>query len=289
MKKKYFVYRYLDINKNIIYVGLTSRPLKHRVKEHKMEELNNETSKIQYIIVPNETQMRMRERYFINLYKPKYNKAELYDGLPEPMPEYDGKWIDYPKNGDIKQVEWIIDTLFDEFFKDKKFPYFVTISSRNRIGCISDRMIVDNGVIKYEIVVSEKDLFANDKRMLIDILAQIIQLMIKPIGVKASNNYQYINKRVNKYLNRYGVQTEYGKYGYQPVNCDEKYINEFSQYEYGKNKIDLYIKSYETVNNRKKSSTRKYICPSCGNSFRATKTINMLCMDCNKKMIVATN
>ena len=31
----------------------------------------------------------------------------------------------------------------------------------------------------------------------------------------------------------------------------------------------------------KKSSSRKYICPSCGNSFRATKDINVLCMDCN--------
>ncbi len=31
---------------------------------------------------------------------------------------------------------------------------------------------------------------------------------------------------------------------------------------------------------RKPSSTRKYICPCCGNSFRATKDINVLCMDC---------
>lgn len=31
----------------------------------------------------------------------------------------------------------------------------------------------------------------------------------------------------------------------------------------------------------KKSSTRKYKCPCCGNSFRATKTLNVLCIDCN--------
>ena len=29
-----------------------------------------------------------------------------------------------------------------------------------------------------------------------------------------------------------------------------------------------------------KSSTRKYICPQCGNSFRATKDLNVLCIDC---------
>lgn len=35
-----------------------------------------------------------------------------------------------------------------------------------------------------------------------------------------------------------------------------------------------------------KQSTRKYICPCCGNSFRATKEINVLCMDCNEQFIV---
>ena len=30
----------------------------------------------------------------------------------------------------------------------------------------------------------------------------------------------------------------------------------------------------------KKTSTRKYICPKCGNSFRATKDINVMCLDC---------
>ena len=35
-----------------------------------------------------------------------------------------------------------------------------------------------------------------------------------------------------------------------------------------------------------KQSTRKYICPCCGNSFRATKTINVMCMDCDEQFIV---
>lgn len=38
---------------------------------------------------------------------------------------------------------------------------------------------------------------------------------------------------------------------------------------------------------RKPSSTRKYICPCCGNSFRATKKLNVMCMDCNVQFIVA--
>ena len=33
------------------------------------------------------------------------------------------------------------------------------------------------------------------------------------------------------------------------------------------------------------SSTRKYICPSCGNSVRATKNVNIGCLDCMTQMI----
>lgn len=38
---------------------------------------------------------------------------------------------------------------------------------------------------------------------------------------------------------------------------------------------------------KKKSSTRKYICPCCGMSIRATRTVRILCMDCEEQMMVA--
>ena len=38
---------------------------------------------------------------------------------------------------------------------------------------------------------------------------------------------------------------------------------------------------------KKPSSTRKYICPCCGNSFRATKNLNVMCMDCNEQFVLA--
>ena len=41
----------------------------------------------------------------------------------------------------------------------------------------------------------------------------------------------------------------------------------------------------ETKPTKPKCSTRKYQCPKCGNSFRATKDINVLCMDCNEQFI----
>lgn len=39
------------------------------------------------------------------------------------------------------------------------------------------------------------------------------------------------------------------------------------------------------VPTKTKSSTRKYQCPCCLNSFRATKDINVMCMDCNEQFL----
>lgn len=38
---------------------------------------------------------------------------------------------------------------------------------------------------------------------------------------------------------------------------------------------------------KKPSSTRKYMCPKCGCSCRATKALNLLCEDCMEKMVLA--
>ena len=37
----------------------------------------------------------------------------------------------------------------------------------------------------------------------------------------------------------------------------------------------------------KKSSTRKYICPCCGMSVRATRNVNIACLDCGRQMELA--
>lgn len=40
--------------------------------------------------------------------------------------------------------------------------------------------------------------------------------------------------------------------------------------------------------NKPKCSTRKYQCMCCGNSFRATKDINVLCLDCDMQYVKVT-
>lgn len=41
------------------------------------------------------------------------------------------------------------------------------------------------------------------------------------------------------------------------------------------------------ISTTRPSSTRKLICPCCGQSVRATKAVNILCGDCMVKMVEA--
>lgn len=58
-KEKYFIYRYFDKQNTVIYVGLTSRPLSQRVKEHSVEKLQSETYRIDFSPVKTAADMRM--------------------------------------------------------------------------------------------------------------------------------------------------------------------------------------------------------------------------------------
>ena len=45
--------------------------------------------------------------------------------------------------------------------------------------------------------------------------------------------------------------------------------------------------TFTTTTGTKKSSTRKYICPCCGMSVRATKIVRIMCMDCEEQLVLA--
>lgn len=86
--KEYYIYKYLNKNEEIIYIGLTSRPIQRRIKEHEVEELQKETYRIEYAKVKTEADMRMYELYYINKYNPKFNTRDLYvDGNQITLPE----------------------------------------------------------------------------------------------------------------------------------------------------------------------------------------------------------
>lgn len=109
-----------------------------------------------------------------------------------------------------------------------------------------------------------------------------------------SQNGRYHNKNFKREAEARGLIISYEKYiGYSVTEPSPEFIEVIQG---GGIEKPLEINRDGVIGNggtdgnggkagKKKTSTRKYQCPCCGNSFRATKDIRVLCMDCNEQYI----
>lgn len=123
-------------------------------------------------------------------------------------------------------------------------------------------------------------------------------------GIKdTSNNGVYHNKNFRHIAETHGLEVEHHpKYGWTITSpglelldfVEEQGWQDFQMVE-SLNLLDVLgtlpkggnSSAGAETRTKKPSSTRKYICPKCGNSCRATKVINLICGDCMEKMVVA--
>ena len=116
-----------------------------------------------------------------------------------------------------------------------------------------------------------------------------------------SNNGVYHNKRFKSIAEAHGLEVEHHpKYGWTITSpnlelldfVEEQGWQDFKMVE-SLNLLDILGTLPKGggkgtgTQTRTPSSTRKYICPVCKNSCRATKAINIICGDCMEKMVVA--
>lgn len=134
-----YIYRFLDYDDNVIYIGKTT-DLRVRMKNHftRKSHLPNECydslKKIQFIRVYSQTLRDLKEIYYINLYKPKYNNEYKYDEYPIIIKNLgEDEWNDVPlsvktlKEMHFKQIENInrvkIRTIFYRKRSNKYYVY----------------------------------------------------------------------------------------------------------------------------------------------------------------------
>lgn len=119
-----------------------------------------------------------------------------------------------------------------------------------------------------------------------------------------SNNYRYHNKKFKELCEKRDLKISYNNsVGWSITEPTEKLIETIKEYHLDTQLEYVRVGAYGLAggdNNgadgengltgtngkkpKKKSSTRKYVCCKCGNSVRATKDVNILCMDCNEQM-----
>lgn len=82
-----YIYRFIDINSNIIYVGKTSQTLDKRIaqhftKGHLPKECYQSVAKIEYQKYKTESDALVMETFYITKYNPKFNKLQKSRDLP---------------------------------------------------------------------------------------------------------------------------------------------------------------------------------------------------------------
>ena len=82
MKPNFFVYYYLDINKETLYVGKTDKMNSRNGDHQRTKKWYKKVKEIYYFNYPDAPTQRMIEIYLINKLKAKHNTVHRYDVIP---------------------------------------------------------------------------------------------------------------------------------------------------------------------------------------------------------------
>lgn len=200
-------------------------------------------------------------------------------------------------------LEYSYEVMNNTYFKGELPPVVITIMSSPKTNghfTVSKVWSADNERFN-EINISAEHL----ERPIENIIATLVHEMVHYYCqlnniADTSQGGRYHNKNFKREAEERGLIITYAKYiGYSVTEPSTELIEVLKQYGIEK-PIDInrdgerHIQTGLTggqgtpttaggesgATQKKKTSTRKYMCPSCNNSFRATKDINVGCLDC---------
>ena len=196
----------------------------------------------------------------------------------------------------------IFDLLNEEFFESALSRPTITIQSTPRAyGHFSLRE--DTWVSKlggtHEINIGAGTLARPIEEVAATLLHEMVHYWNYEQGIQdCSRGNTYHNRRFKEAAETHGLLVEHSdKYGWSHTSPAEALLefviendltdilinrNEFSGFQIGGTGTHSGTAVPTTP---KKSSSRKYICPCCGMSVRATKVVNIGCLDCGARMI----
>ena len=105
-------------------------------------------------------------------------------------------------------------------------------------------------------------------------------------GIKdTSRGGTYHNSRFKEEAEKRGLSIEYDKKIGWSITQPTKALRSLCAREHWNGKLTVHRAwTPKDPKEPKTSSTRKYTCPCCGNSVRATKAVNIICADCQEIM-----
>lgn len=96
----------------------------------------------------------------------------------------------------------------------------------------------------------------------------------------------YHNKLFKQIAESHGLNVvKVDKIGWSQTSLTSETANIIRKFVTHNEENVIYRSPLSTNTTIKSSSTRKYVCPCCHTSVRATKQVNIMCADCNEYMI----
>lgn len=188
-------------------------------------------------------------------------------------------------------LQALFNILNEELFENKLEKCVITCKEgqkANAYGWITTAKVWNqNQIERHEINISCEYLNRSKEEIAGTMLHEMCHLYAIQNNIKdTSRSGIYHNERYKEIAINHCLNVKfYEKVGHAVTELNDKGKEIIKKWNV--NEIKLYKKEEEKKEKKtkKKSSTRKYICPCCQNSVRATKQVNIICMDCNKQML----
>lgn len=198
----------------------------------------------------------------------------------------------------------IFDLLNQEYFENALSRPTITIQSTPKAYghfSLRDDTWISKFGSTHEINIGAGTLARPIENVVATLLHEMVHYFNYENGVQdCSRGNTYHNKRFKEAAEERGLVIEHSpKYGWSITEPSETLLdfvirNELSDILINRNEFTSFrvtgtgthAGTTDTAT-RKPSSSRKYICPSCGMSVRATKIVRIACMDCDEEMILA--
>ena len=202
----------------------------------------------------------------------------------------------------VSQLEHIYNSLNTDFFSGELPVPIVTVQSRlGTYGhCSMAKVWQRPDGNTYELNIAAEVLNYPIEETLDTMLHEMVHLYCRQHGIKeTSRGGSYHNKRFKEEAERRGLECyQTGKYGWNTRPSDRlvEYALEkgWSEIKIGRSTLPPMIRTWAggtaqpgaaTPGGKRPSSTRKLICPQCGQSVRATKKVHIICGDCIVPMV----
>ena len=198
----------------------------------------------------------------------------------------------------------VFDLLNAEFFENARSRPTITIQSTPKAyGHFSLRE--DTWVSKlggtHEINIGAGTLSRPIEEVAATLLHEMVHYYNYEMGIQdCSRGNTYHNRRFKEAAEARGlIVTHSDKYGWSHTSPSDRLLevildNDLTDILINRNEYTGFRitgtgthSGAGTVLPPKRSSTRKYICPCCGMSVRATRAVNVACMDCDMPLVLA--